>query len=257
MRILLVTVSSLIACAIIFWTIKFWGRSLHYTPYDHPLYASRDVSTPLLFIKPHNDNLESILTDNHNLNNNLYLNVASTLDQKLIVPKKAWPSSKKPFRYTHYEDIKNEVFLLTDLKESLAGKKIIINLFENAQAGHIIFYDEIKKMGWGDGENIIVTSPYEAMAKALKDIAPRLLFGSTQPEILRLVAMNSMGLIEAVTLRADIVIHPLRIKNQDFYDKNLLIELNHRYKKIIIGPLTEAEIATAKKLNPFGIIVEK
>ena len=254
MRIVLVTICSLIASLIVFWTVKFWGRSLHFTAYDHPIYTFYNInSKPIIFVKPLPTNLESTLTGA----DNLYLDVASTADQKVVLPRKIWGAKEKPIRYSMYEDIKSDVVLLSDCKEKLANKKIIFNLFENAQAGHAIFFDEIKKMGWEKGENLIVTSPYEAMAKALKDIAPALLYGSTQPEILRLVAMKSMMLIEAVSFRADVVIHPPLIRNQNFYTEDLLREIKRRHKKIIVGPINSADLDVAQQLNPLGIIINR
>lgn len=253
MRIILVTFCSLIACLIIFWTIKFWGQAQRFVAYNHPLYESAKTQAgPIVFVKPLPKDLETELSSSANL----YLNVASTADQRTVLPKVEWTPQRKAIRYSLFEEIKSDVILLADVKEKLTGKKIIFNLVENAQAGHVIFYDELKKMGWEKGEFIIMTSPYEAMAKALKDIAPALLYGSTQPEILRLVAMNSMYLVEAVTMRADIVIHPLKIKNRTFFEPRLLQELSRRQTRIIVGPLAASDLKEAKQLNPFGIIVE-
>lgn len=252
MRIILVTFCSLIACLIIFWTVKFWGRSLSFVPYSHPLFTFVKLNNePIVFLKPTPEGLASAIDSSENL----YLDIASTIDQKVVIPLKDWTKNRKPLRYSQYTDVASDVVLLVDVKDKLAGRKLIFNLFENAQAGHAIFFDELKKMGWEKGENIIVTSPYEAMAKALKDIAPTLLYGSTQPEILRLVAMKSMHLIEAVSFRADIVIHPLQIKKQSFYDKDLLTELSRRHKRIIIGPLNAVDVSAARQLNPMGIII--
>ena len=47
------------------------------------------------------------------------------------------------------------------------------------------------------------------MAKSLKDVAPSFLFGLTQPEILKITAMRSMGLFEAIILRSDAIIYSL------------------------------------------------
>lgn len=254
MRIVLVTICSLIASLIIFWTVKFWGRSLQFVPYDHPIYSHYKAnSQPILFVKPAASDLESAMLGSENL----YLDVASTSDQKVVLPRKVWGPKEKAIRYRNYEDIKSDVFLLSEWKEKLADRKIIFNLIENAQAGHVIFFDEIKKMNWEKGENFIVTSPYEAMARALKEIAPAWLYGSTQPEILRLVAMKSMLLIEAVSFRADIIIHPLLIRNQPFYDEVLLKEIDRRHKKIIVGPVSSADLIVAQQLNPLGIIIAK
>ena len=64
-----------------------------------------------------------------------------------------------------------------------------------------------------------------------------------------------MGLVEAITLRADAVIHPLLIRNQPFFSEALVQEINHRHKKIIVGVIPETELEQAKALKPFAIVV--
>lgn len=254
MRIILVTIGSLFVSFLVFWTIKFWGRSHVYVDYQHPLYTAAAASEkPMIFIKPSFENLESALKNEPNL----YLDVLSTEDGHLVIGKKHWDAKLKPVRYAKYADIKNDVILVSDLRDLLPKKKIIFNMLENAQAGHMIFFDDIKKAGLEKGENFIVTSPYEAMAKSLKDVAPAYLYGTTQPEILKITAMRSMHLLEALNLRADVVIYPLMIRNQKFYDEELITEMTKRYRRIIVGPIDEKDLAEAKALNPFGIIINK
>ncbi len=254
MRIILVTACSLIVCFVIFWTIKFWGRSQTFAVYQHPLYDyAVQLKHPVYFIRPTPLLVERALDSVENL----YLDLASTEDGQVVVAKKVWPAKAKPLRFSKYEEIKNDVILLADVKNKLIGKKYIFNLSENAQAGHIIFFDGMKALGFEKGDQFIVTSPYEGIAKALKELAPSLLFGSTQPEILKIAAMKSMGLIEALNLRADFIIHPLKIKNQKFYDEDLIEELRRRHKYFIVGPVSDPELAEAQSLKPWGIIVDK
>ena len=84
-----------------------------------------------------------------------------------------------------------------------------------------------------------------------------MLFGTTQPEILKLKAMESLHLIEAATMRADVLIYPLTYYKKTFYTEALQTELKRRFKKIIVGPVSATEIEEAKKLNPLGIIVQE
>lgn len=254
MRIILVTIGSLIFCAIIFWTIKFWGLGQTYTNYSHPLFSyAEQLHGPVYFTKPSAVTVEGAL----DTTDNLYLDVATTEDQQLVVAKKFWEKIQKPIRYSKYSDIMSEVIRLSDVKNKLANRKFIFNLSENAQAGHMIFFDELKNLELQNGAAFIVTSPYEALAKALKEVAPAFVYGSTQPEILKIIAMKSMWLIEALTLRADIVIYPLNIKNEKFFDSTLVNELKRRHKKFIIGPISPAERPEALALDPWGIIITK
>jgi hypothetical protein len=249
MRIIAVSLGSVFVFVVGLLTVKFWGQSQSYTEYKHPMLLAE--TQPIEFIKPSYKNLQSEIDSVHNL----YLDVTTTQDQKLVLPKKDWPSSVKPIRNSKYEEVKNDVLLLTDLKEKLKSKKIIFNILENTQAIHEIFMFNMQQMGFEKGQNYIVTSPYEAPIKALKELAPALVYGSTQPEILKLVAMQSMYILPAANIRADVIIHPLKIHNQLFFNDEIVAEIKKRFKKIIVGPVNSDELKLALELHPFGVIV--
>lgn len=249
MRILIVTIASLFVFFIGHLTIRIWGKSQTYSDYKHPMLLEQNL--PVEFLRPDFAHLEEALESAKNI----YLDVTVTFDQKLVIPKRKWVETEKPLKLFSYADVKKDVLLVADFQKQLTKKKLIFNLTENAQAVHETFMFEMKKMGLEKGENFIVTSPYEAPIKALKEIAPALVYGSTQPEILKIVAMQSMYLLEAATIRADVIIHPLRIRNQFFFNDEIIQEMKRRNKKIIIGPINADEAVLARELNPYGLIL--
>lgn len=254
MRILLVTIGTLFISFICFWIVKFWGLSQTYNDFKHPMYSQElQQDLPAIqFIKPTFGNLETEIKSEKNL----YLDVAVTQDQKLVAPKRRWLSGEKPLRYLNSGDILKDIVVLENFKTDLKNKKIIFNIIENTQAVHENFVYNMQKMGLEKGFNFIVTSPYEAPIKALKEIAPAYIYGSTQPEILKIIAMQSMYVLEAANIRADMIIHPLKIKNQDFFNEALVNEMIRRHKRIIVGPIPSSEIEKAIKLKPYGLIID-
>ncbi len=252
MRILGVTLGCLLICALSFVAIKQWGRSQGYTEYKHTMLQIPATETgPRIFIKPANGQLRAVLVQDENL----YLDIALTLDQKLVVLDGPLVTH---VRSVNYEQIKNQTMLFSEvLFEALKikNRKYIFNFTENAQSTHFVFLSEIKKLKIDLGDNFIVVSEYEASMKALKELSPALIFGSTKPEILRLVAMQSMYLIETASLRADIIIHPLEIRNRPFFTDEMLSEINRRFKKVIVGPIKPEELAEAQKLKPLSIVI--
>lgn len=254
MRIIAAIVVSLIVSLAVYFTVKFWGLSQPYAAYNHPLFQATDI---VIFKKPAFENIDKVLTTT---SDNIYLDIANTADQKVVIvrtnPDRTIDHSKN-VRLKKFQDVKQDVLHLQNYKEQLKNRKIIFNLAENAIAGHLIFSDELKALDLDKGENIIVTTPYETMAKAIKELHPTLIFGTTQPEILKFKAMESLYLIEAAQIRADIVIFPLEYYKQPFFTEKLQNEIKRRYKKIIVGPIKDSEIEVAKQLNPFGIIVEE
>lgn len=251
MRILITSLATLFIFSICFLTVKYWGKSQQYTDYKHSMLQAE--SAPIEFIRPSFEHLEETIAGPHNI----YLDVTVTFDQKLVIPKRKWLSTERPLRLFSYDEVKKDVILVTDIKDSLVQKKIIFNFVENAQAQHETFIHDMKKIGLESGQNFIVTSPFEAPLKALKELAPAFIYGSSQPEILKIVAMQSMFLLEATNLRADVIIHPIKIRNHEFFNEDLLAEFKRRYKKIIVGPIDPTELDKAKALQPFGIIINR
>lgn len=249
MRIIGVTLGTLFVFFISFLTVKYWGKSQVYVEYKHPFYNTYEAGQPIIFIKPKYENLKAELEGS----NNLYLDVSVTLDQILVAPLE---KLNKPIRYHNFEEIKDKVIPIGQMAPHMKGqRKFILNLIENAHAMHEILMFNFRKYQLDKGQSFLIVGEYEAPIKALKEIAPALLYGATKPEILRLVAMQSMGLIEAVTFRADVVIHPLTIRGQAFFTETLVNEIRHRHKKIIVGVIPESEVEQAKTLKPFAIVV--
>ena len=254
MRVIAAIIISLFVTALTFFIVKFWGQSQPYADYKHPFYETTEI---LIFKKPAFENIDQVITTT---SENLYLDIANTKDQKMVIVKvnpDQLTDHTKDIRNKLYADVEKDVLLLQKYKDHLQKRRIIFNLNENAIAGHLIFMDTIKALGLEKAENFIVTTPYETLSKSIKELVPTMLFGTTQPEILKLKAMESLHLIEAATMRADVLIYPLTYYKKTFYTEALQTELKRRFKKIIVGPVSATEIEEAKKLNPLGIIVQE
>lgn len=249
--ILVVTLGCLFVCALAFTAIKQFGRGQVYTEYAHPMLRLEPAEiAPRIFIKPAPGQLTQALAGDENL----YLDVGLTIDQKLVVLNQ---KVTQHIRSVTFAQIEKQVVPFAEAIKlaNHVDRKFIFNFLENALLTHEIFLNELKTLQLEKGQNFIVVSEYEASMRALKELQPALIFGTTKPEILRLVAMESMYLIEATSLRADVVIHPLKIRGQNFYTADLANELLRRHIKTIIGPIDSAELAEAQKLKPLGIII--
>lgn len=247
MRLFLVIIVSFFVSAIFFFTIKFWGLSQRYIDYSHPFYSK--VQTPLIFQKSNAKNL----IENLNSNENLYIDIALTLDQQIVMPLE---SVNTKFRAENFAKMSQPAALMSDYVNEIKNKRIILNLIENPIAGPDIILAELKKMGLDKAENFVFTSPFDAQMKDLKEKAPAYIFATTSPEILRIKSMESVYLLEASVFRSDIVIHPLNFYKQVFFTETLLNDLKRRFKRFIVGPIPASEAEEARKLNPLGIVIQ-
>ncbi len=246
MRVIFVTIGVLFVVFLCVLITKFWGKSQVYIDYVHPFTASAPAD--LTFSRPGFATLQTDIDSQKNL----FLDIGITRDQQLVIPK---TEIKKPIRNLSYADIKDQVILLSDISEILKTRRMIFNILDSVIAVHEIIFENFKNIGFEKGENFLVTSEFEQPVKALKDIAPSWIYGSTRPEILKIVAMQSMYILEAATIRADFIIQPLNIRNQKFFNEELLQELKRRHKRIIVGPISQQEVPEAMLLHPFAIIV--
>jgi hypothetical protein len=247
MRLFLSVFVSLFVSAIFFFTIKFWGLSQRFIDYSHPFYSK--VEEPLIFKKSN----ASTLIDNLNSKDNLYIDIAITRDQQIVLPL---DSQNTKFRAEDFAKLSQPAALMSDYAEKLKNRRIILNLIENPIAGPDIILSELKKMGFDKENYFVFTSPFDAQMKDLKEKAPAFLFGTGAPEILRIKSLESVYLIEAAVFRSDIVIHPLHFYKEDFFTNALKQNLKRRYKRFIVGPIDSKQIDAAKNLAPLGIIIQ-
>lgn len=254
MRVIQAIIISLFVSTIVFFIIKFWGLGVPYSDYKHPF---TDTTEILIFRKPTHANIDQAILGT---TDNLYLDVANTRDQKLvIIPTNNDQSMDhtKDIRNKQYAEVEKDVLLLEKYKGHLKNRRLILNINENAIGGHLIFTDHVKSLGFEKGDNILITTPYETLSKTIKEILPTFIFGTTSPEILKLKAMESLNLIEAATMRADVLIYPLTYYKKPFFTETLQAELKRRFKKTIIGPIPASQVEEAKKMNPLGIVIQE
>ncbi|MGZ3692271.1 MAG: hypothetical protein ACXVAX_12255 [Pseudobdellovibrio sp.] len=250
MKVIWITAGTLFFVFMGLFTTKQWGKAQVFIEYKHPFFSITGTE-PILFLNPVStpEKANEIIQGTENL----YLNVAFTEDHILVLPLEKF---KMEVRYYPLAEIKSKVIVIDQVASHLQPpRKLIFNLVENTRVEQEVFMEAMKKIGLEKGENFLVRSEYEAPIRALKELAPALVFGTTQPEILKLVAMQSMYILEAASLRADVLVYPLKIKNQNFYTEEIVAEMQRRHKKIIVGPVTQSELAEARQINPFGIIL--
>lgn len=249
MRLVIATAITLFVTVLFFFIIKFWGLGQRYIDYKHPFYAVAETELPLEFYKPNLTNVNELMASSKNL----FLDIAATLDDKLVVVlyKK---DDMVHFRAILSTDLAGKGQLLETFKKNLKGRRVIFNLIENPLKGTDLILAMAKEYGFDKSEHFILTATFEAPLKDMKERAPIFLYGTSQAEILRIKTYEGFHLLEALNLRADVVIHPATFYKQEFFTPELQDELKRRFKRIIVGPVSESEKESALKIKPFGVI---
>lgn len=251
MRLLVSTIIALVVSFAIFIMVKMWGLSQPFIDYKHP-FLDTDKTPVVFHLLKQGWSIEDLEKSKEK---NLYLNIGITQDEIPVITRK----DLGQVRTKTYALVKNDVYTAEQIAATLKDKKIIFNILENPIAGPEIFIEFIEKVGLLESRNFLVTSPFDVPLKYVKEKQPTFYFGTSQPEILRIKALENLWLVEATTFRADIVIHPPTYYKQVFFTPVLLAELKRRFKRYIVGPANPAEFEQIKDAellkNAFAIIV--
>ena len=250
MRIIFATFIALFVCISGFFIFKFWGLSQPYIAYKHPLL---DGAANTKYFKKIDSSDITKIPELIGQYENLYIDISSTVDGRLVIVKK-----DPVFKYHNkeYKQIQDRAVDITVFSDVLKNKIIILNMIENPVNGSKVFLETMKTLGFEKGENFIFTSPYDPPLKIMKEDMPIYLLGTSEPENLKLKAMESLNLIEAANIRSDFVIYPLDYYHRPFFTETLITEIKRRFRYFIIGPVhDENEKSEAEKLKPFGIIL--
>jgi hypothetical protein len=105
-------------------------------------------------------------------------------------------------------------------------------------------------------ERVLVASDYDTILISLKQLKPRVAYGSSASDITRLRSFESLWVLPAAPLKADVYFVPLKYRGIDAVDTAIAQEIHRRQKKLFIGPLsTKDEVEQAQRLGADGLFV--
>ncbi len=144
--------------------------------------------------------------------------------------------------------------LLTELLKNHPSTRFVVNVIENAEGIH---HQLVKLLEDSSSlERVLVTSDFSIVTNAIKELRPVMLYGSSQQDLVKLKTMKSLGLLPAVAFKPDVLITPLRHKNIELVDLELVQEIHRRNKKVFLGPLDSFDdIALAKSMEADGLFI--
>jgi hypothetical protein len=109
-----------------------------------------------------------------------------------------------------------------------------------------------------DKENgrVLIESPFDVVMSSIKTLKPLLVYGSSQADQMRFRVFESLGVLTAAPFKGDAYVGSITLQKVPLFDENIALELKRRFKKIILGPLTNSsDVAQALRLDVDGIYV--
>jgi hypothetical protein len=105
---------------------------------------------------------------------------------------------------------------------------------------------------------ILIQSEFYPVLVSLRDLRPELLYGSSQPDRLRMLAFDSLKLLPAMPFKGDAFVGPIYRNKIRILTPSVVSELRRRNKYLVIGPVsTPQQFDEASTFNPDGIIMLK
>lgn len=267
MRVLGISLGSLLVVGAVLLTLRLWGLSLPISEYQSDFFiparpwlaleisTKSDISS-LIEKKP-----DAILFLDLRISSDHVLFIqAPDIFENAVLHKQFQKEDyrgPKPYNY-EFSFLKKEfpgVFSLEEVLQEFPQQRMILNLIDNAKDIHTLTVDLLRK--YKLATNIVIHSSTDVILKSIKALEPRWLYGTSQAEVTRLLSLDSLGVLPAASIRSDVFIVPLKIMNRQVFNESLNQELLRRKKKIILGPLASKEdLAQAKKFALDGYIFQ-
>jgi hypothetical protein len=264
MRVLFISLVSVVVLFIVLLTSRLWGLGQQYPEFQHPFFEG--TSSPLIIVKVKS---EKELQEAHQQRPDaaFWLDVETTKDDKIIVFAHTLNSKEmsieayhgpKPLAYP-FQQLQNmhpEIRELRDIVAKFPAQKFVLNILDNVTGIHTGLIETLK--GLSPEKRILVQSNYNVILTSVKELEPFWLYGCSQADLMRFLTFESMWVLPATPFKGDVYIAPFILVGRPAFHENTLEELRRRHKKIILGPaLDKKEFDDAIRLKSDAIIVEK
>jgi hypothetical protein len=244
MRLITLTIGSLLVLFIVFMAVRMWGEGQTFRPFDAPFLRHEGQ----VLIAPWEQNF--LLEKKPDLI--LWVDVYRAQGENLLV--KPWVDRNKAVKDLEQTPTDARP-LLKDLLLKFPNAKFVINCDQNVQDIQLQLVKVIEETKSVD--RVMLQSNYNTILISAKEKLPMLVFGSTIADLTRLKTFESMWLLPSASFAGDVFFAPMRYRNRDTFSRDILQEMRRRFKKIYLGPLsTPEEIAKAKEFEPDGLFVE-
>jgi glycerophosphoryl diester phosphodiesterase len=251
-----------------FFMLRFWGLSQRYQAFEHNFTNAPAVQLAVK-IQSEKDADEALATDPSII---FWLDVRMSLDHQLFVQtkgllepflsfEKQGPArfhGEKPYFYS-LADLKvyfPELLELKSFLQTYPQQKMILNIQDNATDIHLALVQLITENK--AEQRVLIQSDIDIILKVMKEEKPTWLFGTSLPELTRVLTLESVGLEMTPSIRADVWVTPSKLKDRSVFKESIVSELQRRHKKVFLSGINSREqFLDAERYKLDGLIFEK
>jgi hypothetical protein len=247
MRLLALTLGSLVIIGILILTVRFWGLGRTQMQFESTYFNQALQADEYEVIIP----WEQSYFLEQNPNWILWVDVYRGDEDVLLA--KPWIERNKPNRDLEQKPSPTRP-ALSELLQQHQNSRFVLNITDNKERIHLQLQSLIEKLK--AEERILITSDFSVIIDATKTLLPRVLYGSAPQDVVRLKTLESLWVLPAATLDADVLISALQRNKIDLISLEMTKEMKRRNKKTFLGPLTtKEEVLKAKALRAEGLFV--
>lgn len=245
-----------------------WGLSMNYQRFDHPFWGD-DSRKPWIALRFASlDEARRAIALREDLI--LWIDARVTADQRVLtltpgairhlLVEKSFPADKwrGPFPNRYRLDELRVLFpeapLLEDVLREFPRQRVIINLVDNVTDAPSAL---VKALETGSpDQRILVQSETDVLIKSVKEQKPQWLYGSSIADLMRLMSLESVGILSACPFRGDVLIAPMKVSGRDAFTAGVIDEIHRRKKEVFLGPLEDgSEYDAARQHSPDAFIL--
>ncbi len=279
MRLIFISLGTLLIVGLMWGIAHFWGLSQVYVPFESPFFAAdlnpKSNQNP---IQSQSSNSASAATTQSSTSATPITPMTAAPKKWVVIPweqnyflekipdailwadvyrgeadlllVKPWVERNKPNRQLEKKSTSTRP-LLTDLLTQYSKARFVLNITDNVEQIHeqvANIIEQTKASG-----RVIITSPYPVVINSIKDLKPMELYTNSSVDFVKMNFFEALKLLPAMPFKYDIFFGPLMHRNTPIVTKDMVIEIRRRHKKVLIGPIGNAEgLAKAKEVDADG-----
>lgn len=263
MRVLFISVVSVVVLFIVLLTSRLWGLGQQYPEFEHPFFENGTPPAIIIKVKSETEMAEALKAKPDAM---IWLDVQTTQDRKLIVfsldlnPQQmsieAYRGPKSlAYPFQQLKNMRPEIQELREIAAKYPQQKFVLNILDNVEGVHTGLAETLKSLS--PEKRILLQSNYNVIMTSLKELEPFWLYGCSQADLMRFLTFESMWILPATPFKGDVYIAPFVLLGRPAFHETTLEEVRRRKKKIVLGPaLDKKEFDDAVRLKVDAVIIE-
>jgi len=249
MRVILISILSILVVGMSLLTLRFWGLGRSPDEFDHPWFH-RPAPWLILPYASKDPDFQTKIQAHLHTGAIFWIYVYQSKEENIFALSAPMPLIEGAYPEA---DLAKAGRPLKEVLIEMKDQDLILDVESNRENMDLQISDLVGKAGNG---HILIQSEFEVLLRSIKRLQPLWLYGSSEAERVRFMTFDSIGIGPATPFKGDIYVGPLKYKNLKLMTPSIMAELKRRQTRVILGPLeNQADWDQAKSLGADGLFL--